>query len=61
MIQDQQSRELSQGHIEQRSKKLRVEQAELKLPRVIAMDACQVCFCQLPCPSLVQPNHLSTL
>ena len=42
VIQDQQSRELSQGHIEKRAKKLRVGQEELKLPRVIALDACQV-------------------
>lgn len=41
-VQDQQSRELSQGHIAKRAKRLRVEEAELKLPRVISMDACQV-------------------
>lgn len=41
VIQDQQSRELSQGHLERRAKKLRVGQEELRLPRVTAMDACQ--------------------
>ena len=41
-IQDQQSSELSQGHIAKRAKRLRVEQQELKLPRLIALDACQV-------------------
>ena len=41
-IQDQQSAELSQGHVAKRAKRLRVEQQELKLPRVTALDACQV-------------------
>ena len=41
-IQDQQSSELSQGHIAKRAKRLRVEQQELKLPRLTALDACQV-------------------
>lgn len=42
VIQDQQSSELSQGHIASRAKRLKVEQQELKLPRVTALDACQV-------------------
>ena len=50
VIQDQQSRELSQGHIARRAKRLKVEQAELKLPRVIAMDACQVLLCLFQVP-----------
>lgn len=44
VIQDQQSSELSQGHIARRAKRLKVEQQELKLPRVVALDACQVCI-----------------
>jgi U3 small nucleolar RNA-associated protein 21 len=42
VIQDQQSSELSQGHIARRAKRLKVDQQELKLPRVVALDACQV-------------------
>lgn len=42
VIQDQQSSELSQGHIASRAKRLKVDQQELKLPRVTALDACQV-------------------
>ena len=41
-IQDQQSSELSQGHIARRAKRLKVDQQELKLPRVTALDASQV-------------------
>ena len=41
-IQDQQSSELSQGHIARRAKQLKVDQQELKLPRVTALDAQQV-------------------
>ena len=41
-IQDQQSSELSQGHIAKRAKRLKVDQQELKLPRVTALDASQV-------------------
>ena len=44
VIQDQQSRELSQKHIQRRAKRLKVDQSELKLPRVVSMDACQVPF-----------------
>ncbi|GFR50668.1 hypothetical protein Agub_g12918, partial [Astrephomene gubernaculifera] len=40
--QDQQSRELSQGHTASRAKKLRVRQEELRLERVVDMDACEV-------------------
>ena len=47
-IQDQQSAELSQGHVAKRAKRLRVERSELKLPRVTALDACQVGCSQLP-------------
>ncbi|KAL3149179.1 hypothetical protein ABBQ32_002010 [Trebouxia sp. C0010 RCD-2024] len=42
VIQDQQSREVSQGHIAHRAKRMRLAQEDLKLPHVIAMDACQV-------------------
>ncbi|EIE21950.1 WD40 repeat-like protein [Coccomyxa subellipsoidea C-169] len=42
VIQDQQSSELSQGHIASRAKRLKVDQQELKLPRVTALDACQL-------------------
>ena len=50
VIQDQQSREVSQGHIAHRAKRMRVAQEDLKLPRVTGMDACQV----LPsCPYLL--------
>ena len=41
-IQDQQSSELSQGHIARRAKRLKVDQQELKLPRVTALAASQV-------------------
>ncbi|CAK0785298.1 hypothetical protein CVIRNUC_008505 [Coccomyxa viridis] len=41
-IQDQQSSELSQGHIARRAKRLKVDQQELKLPRVTALDASQL-------------------
>ncbi|GLI63849.1 hypothetical protein VaNZ11_006952 [Volvox africanus] len=40
--QDQQSRELSQGHIARKAKRLRVRQEDLKLERVVDMDACEV-------------------
>ena len=42
VIQDQQSRELSQGKTAKRAKHLKIEQAELKLPPVTDMAACQV-------------------
>lgn len=42
VIQDQQSRELSQGKTAKRAKQLKIEQAELKLPPVTDMAACQV-------------------
>ncbi len=32
----------SQGHVERRSKRLKVTQEELKLPPVVALDACPV-------------------
>ncbi|KAK9819682.1 hypothetical protein WJX72_001066 [[Myrmecia] bisecta] len=41
-IQDQQSRELSQHHTAKRAKRLKVTEQELKLPKVLAIDACQV-------------------
>jgi len=41
-IQDQQSVELSQRHVEQRAKKLRVTQQELKLAPVTAAASCQL-------------------
>ncbi|EFJ49064.1 hypothetical protein VOLCADRAFT_59899 [Volvox carteri f. nagariensis] len=40
--QDQQSRELSQGHVARRAKRLKVRQEELKLERVLDMAACEV-------------------
>ncbi|KAF8055387.1 WDR36 [Scenedesmus sp. PABB004] len=40
-IQDQQSRELSQRKTAARAKKLRVEEADIKLPRVVALAACE--------------------
>ena len=43
-IQDQQSSELSQGHIARRAKRLKVDQQELKLPRVTALAASQVAY-----------------
>ena len=42
VIQDAQSAELSQRHIARRAKRLKVDAAQLKLPRVVALDACQV-------------------
>ena len=53
-IQDQQSREMSQGKLASKAKRMRVTQEDLKLPRVTAMDACQVC----PSAFLLQPSHL---
>jgi len=41
VVQDAQSAELSQRHVARRAKRLKVDQAELKLPRVVALDACQ--------------------
>lgn len=42
VIQDQQSRELSQGKTAKRAKQLKIEQEELKLPPVRDVAACQV-------------------
>lgn len=42
VIQDQQSRELSQQHTAKRAKKLHVREEDLKLPCVTDMAACQV-------------------
>lgn len=44
-IQDQQSRELSQKHTGRRAKRLKLREADVKLPRVLAVDACQVGGC----------------
>jgi len=42
-IQDAQSRELSQGSgMVAQARRLRVEEADLKLPRIVALDACPV-------------------
>lgn len=41
-VQDAQSRELSQRHTERRAKRLRVAEAELKLARIVSLDACDV-------------------
>ena len=46
-IQDQQSRELSQGHSSHRAKRLKVSEQDVKLPPVLSMDACQVCHSEL--------------
>jgi U3 small nucleolar RNA-associated protein 21 len=40
--QDQQSRELSQGHTSKRAKRLKLKEAEVKLPRLLQMDAGEV-------------------
>jgi len=48
-IQDQQSRELSQRHTARRAKRLKISEEELKLPRVIGLDTCQVA----PSPSML--------
>ncbi|KDP45683.1 hypothetical protein JCGZ_17290 [Jatropha curcas] len=42
IIQDQQSRELSQRHVSKRAKKLRVKEEELKLRPVIAFDCAEI-------------------
>ena len=51
-IQDAQSRELSQHHTARRAKRLRVEERELKLGAVTALDACDVSsgLARLPLP-----------
>jgi U3 small nucleolar RNA-associated protein 21 len=41
-IQDAQSRELSQRHTARRAKRLRVAEVELKLGRLVGLDACDV-------------------
>lgn len=41
-IQDQQSRELSQGHVGKRAKRLHVKEEEVKLPRVTAFAAAEI-------------------
>lgn len=53
VIQDQQSRELSQGKKAKRAKELKIEEAELKLPPVTAVAACQVTL-------LRQGHYIST-
>ncbi|CAN1272073.1 U3 small nucleolar RNA-associated protein 21 homolog [Linum perenne] len=42
VIQDQQSRELSQHHISKRAKKLKIKEEELKLKPVIAFDCAEI-------------------
>lgn len=42
IIQDQQSRELSQRHVSKRAKKLRMKEEELKLKPVIAFDCAEI-------------------
>jgi hypothetical protein len=42
LSQDQQSRELSQKHSARRAKRLKLREADVKLPRVVALGACQV-------------------
>ena len=51
-IQDQQSRELSQHHTARRAKRLKVSEEELKLPRVIGLDTCQVLL-DKPCLAML--------
>ena len=41
-VQDAQSREMSQGHVARRAKKLKISEEELKLSRITALDACDV-------------------
>ena len=41
-IQDAQSRELSQNHTQRRAKRLKVAEQELKLARIVSLDACDV-------------------
>lgn len=41
-VQDAQSREMSQGNVTRRAKKLKIAEEELKLARIIALDACDV-------------------
>lgn len=41
-IQDQQSRELSQGHIQKRARNAHIKEEKLKLPPVIAFDAVEI-------------------
>ncbi|KAK9786275.1 hypothetical protein WJX73_004830 [Symbiochloris irregularis] len=41
VIQDQQSRELSQHHVTRRAKRARLDPSELKLPQLTVLDACQ--------------------
>lgn len=48
VIQDQQSRELSQGHVSRRAKRLRVEARDLKLAPVTCLAARQACPPTLP-------------
>ena len=49
-IQDAQSRELSQHHTARRAKRLKIEERELKLATVVALDACDVS--PVPCSLL---------
>lgn len=42
---DAQSRELSQHHTARRAKRLKIEEQELKLAPVLALDACDVSAC----------------
>lgn len=41
-VQDAQSREMSQGHVTRRAKKLKISEQELKLGRITGLDACDV-------------------
>ncbi|KAL3832965.1 hypothetical protein ACJIZ3_007701 [Penstemon smallii] len=42
VVQDQQSRELSQGHVSKRAKKLKLKETEIKLKPVIAFDVAEI-------------------
>lgn len=57
-IQDQQSREMSQGKLASKAKRMRVTQEDLKLPRVIAMDACQVSLSGMLVRDFKKPSQL---
>ncbi|KAL3567147.1 hypothetical protein D5086_032562 [Populus alba] len=70
VIQDQQSRELSQRHVSKRAKKLRVKEEELKLKPVIAFDCAYVWRLQnfvigehilRPCPEKPTPVKACTI
>lgn len=48
MVHQQRGVELSQGHMGRKSKRLKTSESELKLGRVLQIDACEVCLCTEP-------------